>query len=497
MHIREIIVKKLANLLKGKVGILGYGIEGKSTLRFLQKFGISNLIVFDKKEQEAIDGVEFCCGEKYLSHLNQCDIVIRSAGISPLKKEILSYVRYGGKTSSQVELFFDLWKGDIVGVTGTLGKGSCVSMIEHILNKAGVPAFAAGNIGIPVLELIENYYCKGSADVWPILELSSFQLMNLKRSPTIAVALKSTSEHLDWHKDIEEYIEAKANLSRFQNSNDLCVYYGDVRGSRHISNCSMARKSVITHNQNFLEDICCVSKYGHLILLKDLLLEVWDIKKGQKLAELSIDDCAVNGDFQLENIGAAICVALEIGVSVENAISHVKSFIGLEYRMEKVEELSLINSNSKKVKLNFINDSYATRPDATIAAIKSLQNPSSLILGGSEKYADFSELMQTIEESQQLEVIAIIGNTAQRLKKDIKESKFSGEYKIFDTLDEAFVYCVEYILSKNVEDELCDNAKRSILLSPACASFGLFANYKERAKSFNRLVANFKDSLNV
>ena len=150
--------------------------------------------------------------------------MIRSAGIYPLDRELLKFQMNGGVLKSQAEIFFEsVPREKIIGVTGTLGKGSTVSIIKHILDSANEPSVIGGNFGVPMLDLLED-----SSEKTYILELSSFQLMTLGVSPKIGVVLKVSSEHLDWHQSVEEYRDAKANLVRYQKNSDCCIYMEDL-----------------------------------------------------------------------------------------------------------------------------------------------------------------------------------------------------------------------------------------------------------------------------
>ena len=226
------------------VGILGFGIEGKSTLRYLVRKGIREIVVMDKNPVELPElpadvHVKIFSGEKYMDGLKNAVTVVRSAGVYPLQKEIFHFQMNGGALTSQIEIFLKETKSrSVVGVTGTLGKGSTVSMIRHALNACGIPSEIGGNFGVPALDLLENE----TPDRISILELSSFQLMTLPVSPHVAVVLRVSTEHLDWHKSVEEYRDAKANLVRWQKRGDFCVYIRDAEPSAAIARESGAQK---------------------------------------------------------------------------------------------------------------------------------------------------------------------------------------------------------------------------------------------------------------
>ena len=349
------------------VGILGFGVEGKSTLKFLQNKGVKDIIIFDKKD-----------GENYLANLYKCKTIIRSAGVYPLQKEILDAQAKGAELTSQIELFFDIMRSEyphvqIIGVTGTLGKGTCVSMIAHCLKSLNVSYSVGGNFGVPALDLLQEQ------NSTVVLELSSFQLMTLGASPHIGVVLQVTSEHLDWHTSVEQYRDAKANLVRWQTKNDYCVYNAASEGAVQIAEQSGG------------------------------------IKKPYSTLQLSMDEFKVKGTHQLQNMAAATLALECAGMDVSLCINALKHYEGLPLRLQNIGTKTIKN----KI-LTFYNDSYSTRPEAAIAAAGAMDKPFTLILGGSEKHADFTELSQTLAKNNLLKGIALIGFTAERMLKSLQ-----------------------------------------------------------------------------
>ena len=398
-------------ILKEPVGILGFGVEGQSTQKFLQNNGIKDIRIFDQKN-----------GQNYLDGLSDCKTIVRSAGVYPLQKEILNAQSKGALLTSQIELFFELFPHNkIIGVTGTLGKGSCVSMIAHCLKALNIPHAIGGNFGVPALDLLQD------KNRLAVLELSSFQLMTLGVSPHIGVVLQVTSEHLDWHPTVEQYRDAKANLVRWQKRNDYCIYNAASEGAVHIAEQSGS------------------------------------IKKPFETLHVSIEEFKVKGEHQLQNMAAATLALECAGMDVSACINALKTYEGLPYRLQNI---------GTKNGIDFYNDSYSTRPEAAIAAAKAMDKPFAMILGGSEKNADFTELSESLAENKLLKGIALIGFTAQRMQKVLRHENI----QIFENLQQAFDWCL-----KNMENG------GAILLSPACASFGLFANYKQRGEKFNEL----------
>ena len=343
----------------------------------------------------------------------------------------------------------------MVGVTGTLGKGSTVSMISHILDKCGKANAIGGNFGVPALDLLEDE----TPDRISILELSSFQLMTLSISPDVGVVLRVSTEHLDWHKTVEEYRDAKANLVRWQKRDSTCVYLKDAEPTAKIAAESPAKTKYAVS----LAD-------GPSAGDGDAVIDGATLTIGGNTLDLV--DCKVRGIYQLENMAAATLACKALGIDVAEAFEALKSYETLPYRME---------FKGEKNGIEFYNDSYATRPDATIAATGSMKRPFALILGGSEKNADFTELSNIlVKERPNLKRIALIGATAERMLADLKKAGVDDagiKTAIFPTLEEAFA------------DSLSIGQGGTVIMSPACASFGLFKNYKVRGQVFDKLVA--------
>jgi UDP-N-acetylmuramoylalanine--D-glutamate ligase len=453
----------MQNTLVSPVGILGFGVEGQSTLRYLFREGIKDIVVMDKNPVTLPDvptgvNVKVCSGENYLDGLKDCVTVVRSAGVYPMSPELFKFQMNGGLMTSQIQLFLEQTQSKAtVGVTGTLGKGSTVSMISHILTKTGHKNEIGGNFGVPALDLLEDE----TPDRISILELSSFQLMTLSVSPDVGVVLRVSTEHLDWHKSVEEYRDAKANLVRWQKRESTCVYLKDAEPTAKIASESPAKTKYAVS----LADGASNGNGDAVIDGATLTIDG---------STLYLADCKVRGIYQLENMAAATLAVKALGVKVADAFEALKSYETLPFRME---------FKGEKHGIEFYNDSYATRPDATIAATGSMKRPFALILGGSEKNADFTELSEIlVKERPNLKRIALIGATAERMLADLKKAGVDEagiKTAIFPTLEEAFA------------DSLNIGEGGTVIMSPACASFGLFKNYKVRGQVFDKLVTSY------
>ncbi len=440
------------------IGILGYGMEGASTCRFLLARGFTDITVFDRNPPKELDpGVHYAgSGEGspdgYLTGLGAMRTVFRSAGVRPDLPPLAAFLARGGTLTSQTGLAFSLVGADrIIGVTGTVGKGTCCSLLDAMLREAGIPARLGGNIGVPALELA-GALAPGEK---LILELSSFQLSTLALSPRLAGVLRTTSEHLDWHHDRGEYWLHKSRLVSSQPLSGAVAFSADAEGSAWIASRSPARKLPFGSGSEIRIDADAVT---------------WT-KRGFRVP---LAATRLTGAFNLENIAAAGTLALEAGAEPRHVLAAAMTFNGLEHRLEFVRE---------RAGLSFYNDSYATRPEAAIGAVRALSDrPLGLILGGSEKHADFSELASVVAASPHVRAVALIGQTAGRLETSLRgaglpRSDGSPALETCAGLEAAVAFLMERV------------PRGALLLSPACASFGLFENYKERGKAFKKLVA--------
>lgn len=423
-----------------KVAVLGLGIEGKDAIKYLLGQE-AKVTLFDKKSENELDfsdvqkeKINLICGEDYLKNgINGFDFIIRSPGIYPFIPEILRAQKEGTILTSAIKIFFDECKGRTIGVTGTKGKGTTSTLIYEILKADGRDAYLTGNIGKPSLELLP----KLNENSWVVMELSSFQLIDLTKSPHIAVVLNITEDHMDWHKNREEYVEAKKNILKYQNINDFAVINEEYETPRSFGTLGQGQK--ILFSKQTLDP-----KYK-----KDLLLR---------------------GEHNLENIAAAVAAGKAAEVSEDIILKMVESFKGLEHRLELVAEIDGVK---------YYNDSFATGPQPTIAAIKSFTEDETLILGGSDKGLDFDELRSVIEKKDNVKNLILIGDIGEKIGQGIPNKNIIslGHVPMIRIIGTAR----EVTKSGGV-----------VILSPAAASFDMFKNYKDRGNQFKEAVLNLK-----
>ena len=446
------------NFTNKQIAVLGLGIEGRDVCKYLLKQGARNITVFDRKtavelEQiykqfKGLKSLEFKLGQNYLKdRLVDFDIIFRSPAFKLSMPEIVEAKKAGATISSATKLFFDFCPAKIIGVTGTKGKGTTATLIYRILKKAKKKVFLAGNIGEPMLTLLP----KLRKEDLVVLELSSFQLIDMTKSPHLAVVLFISSEHLDYHKDTHEYIQSKANIVIYQTKNDMAILNADNPTSSSFASLTPAK-------------IYCFSRSrkvnGGYVEADKIFLFDKEIGGVSKLK--------LRGAHNWDNVCAAITASRLGGADIDSIKKTVFSFSGLEHRLELVRKYKGVS---------FYNDSFSTTPETAIAAIRAFKEPTILIAGGSEKGSNYTELGKEIAHSS-VKCLILIGQMAEQ----IKQAALRGGYKGKITFQPGKM--------KEIVRKAFAEAKTGevVLLSPACASFDMFKNYKDRGSQFKKYV---------
>ena len=427
----------MINFKNKKIAVIGKGVEGLSSAKYLQEKG-AKVTILDKEQ-----------GDDYLKNLKEYDLIVRSPGV---KLEVLKDVPKE-KITSQTKLFFELCPAKIIGVTGTKGKGTTSSLIYEMLKKQGFDAYLGGNIGVPPFDFLDKLNVHSVV----VLELSSFQLLDIEKSPNIAVVLMTTSEHLNWHKDLEEYINAKRNILRSQTEKDFAVINKDYLASRE--------SDVETNGQVYYVTSVDEAQRGCFIKENAVWIRIGDLE--EKIINTS--EILVPGEHNLENVCASSIASYLAGVQTHNIAQVLKTFKGLEHRLELVASINGVK---------YYDDSFSTTPETAIAAVKAFSNPEILVLGGSSKNSDFTELGKVISESKNIKAIIGIGSEWQKIKSEIINPQ-SEIYFIegADSMEKIVTAASKLAFSGDV-----------VLLSPACASFDMFKNYKDRGEQFKKKV---------
>ena len=444
-----------------KIAILGLGVEGAVSAKFLGAKG-AKIWILDQRKKESLESeflaalegveVEFVLGEEYLSSLSKFDLIVRSPGIKRSLPELKQAEKNGVVITSQTKLFFDLCPSPIIGITGTKGKGTTSTLIYEMLKTAGRDVYLGGNIGVPPFEFLDNL--TGQSLV--VLELSSFQLQDLTKSPHIGVMLMVTSEHLDYHATLEEYVDAKRNLLRFQTTTDFAIVNRDYPASNESDIETNGKVFYVSRERE--TDNGCFALNGKILLRKN----------ANEQEILTTKEIFLPGKHNLENVCAAVMAADLAGVKKEYIVHVLKTFKGLEHRLELVEEIGGVK---------YYDDSFSTIPETTIAAIEAFEAPEVLVLGGSSKNSNFSELGKVIREAKNIRAIIGIGEEWERIKDEIRS-------KGTILLVEGAVTMEQVVKAANKIAKEGD----VVLLSPACASFDMFKNYKERGEQFKTEV---------
>ena len=453
--------KQFFEKLNGKkIAVCGIGISNTPLIKsFLEKG--ARVIACDRRSAEQIgplakelenEGAELKLGDDYLSDL-EVDIIFRTPGMSFNLPELVSARKRGIAVTSEMEVFFDLCPATIFAVTGSDGKTTTTTLIAKMLEAEGKKVFVGGNIGKPLLPEIENI----TADDFVVAELSSFQLISMRKSPDVAVVTNVAPNHLDIHKDMDEYVEAKKNILLHQNAFSRTVLNRDneitesfrsfVRGQS--LGFSMKRR---LNNGAWLDS-------------KGILHMAY---RGIDVPVLDRKDIAVIGDHNVANYLAAITAVWGyVGVDSINKVA--REFGGVAHRIELVRELNGVK---------FYNDSIASSPTRTIAGLKAFDRKVFLIAGGYDKHIPFEPLMPYLVEK--VKTLYLCGDTAQKIEDCLKNYEgYKGSPEIVRTKDIKEATQLAYKAAKSGD---------IITLSPACASFDAFPNFAASGNYFKEVV---------
>lgn len=437
-----------------KVAILGFGLQGKSSFAYWSKDPASEITICDEKPDKKMPaGVKTKLGDDYLKGLARFDVIVRSPSVHPNDIAQANSPGILDKVTTNTNEFFRVCPTkNIIGVTGTKGKGTTSSLIERMLAVAFASqrrVHLGGNIGTPPLDLLTPSVGGGvSPDDWVILELANFQLIDLKYSPKIAVCLMVAAEHMDWHKDLSEYITAKQQLFRHQNKDtDTAIYYAHNANSEHIVSVSPAYK------------LPYMSPPGADVIEDYVTIE------GKQICH--VDDIKLLGKHNWQNICAAVTAVWQITQNVEANRSVITSFGGLEHRLQLVREIDGVK---------YYDDSFGTTPETAIVAIEAFNSPKIVILGGSDKGASYDELADAVMENE-VKAVVVIGDTAPDISSVLRNKGYKNIVQGSDTMSEIVAQAKDASRPGDV-----------VLLSTGCASFGLFKNYQDRGEQFTRAV---------
>ena len=439
--------------LKGKqIAVLGLGVSNRPLVRLLLEFGC-RVIGCDKTPREKLDaevleleksGCVLQVGDTYLDNLN-ADIVFRTPGMHPDNPALVALREKGVLVTSEMDVFFSLCPCYIIAVTGSDGKTTTTTLISEMLKSAGKTVWLGGNIGTPLLPLCRQM----KESDFAVVELSSFQLMDMQHSPNVAVITNLAPNHLDVHKDMQEYVDAKKNIYRYQKDDGKLIVNADNIITKELVGNGVTVSFSRKGSGN-------VQMQGSMIL-----------RNGKKI--LDSRDILIPGVHNIENYMAAI-LAVEGLVADEVIEAVAKNFGGVEHRIEFV---ALRNG------VKFYNDSIASSPSRTIAGLQSFNEPVILIAGGYDKHIPYGVLGPVI--CRHTKKVYLNGDTADQIRKAVESAP---EYKegFPEMIDCGDFTTAVYAAAKDAE------AVDVVLMSPASAAFDQFKNFMERGNYFKKLI---------
>ncbi len=445
--------------LKDKnVLVIGAAVSGIPAVRFLISQG-AKVILNDSKKIEALkDVIDNLCDVEFklvseghpIELAQECDFAILSPGVPldmPLVKELK---RLGKEAIAEIELGYRFAKAPILAITGTNGKTTITMLLGEIIKADSRKAFITGNVGNALVG--EVLFAKEN-DFF-VTEVSSFQLESIVNfRPTVAVITNITPDHLDRHKTMEGYTEAKLRIFENQEENDFAILNWDnelTRGlkSRINSKVLYFSRSIILEEGAWVENN-----------------EIWVSLDGKKDFIIKVEDIFIPGAHNVENVLAASLMAYCAGVSPEIIGKAVKNFKGVEHRVEYVDEIDGVI---------YYNDSKGTNPDASIKAIEAMKRPTVLIAGGYDKSADFDSFIKSFGST--VKWMILLGETKNKIAEAANQNKFLS-YEFVENIEEAVKRASEVAVSGDC-----------VLLSPACASWDMFKNFEQRGRIFKESV---------
>ena len=449
--------------LKGKkVAIIGLGVSNIPLLEYM-KVNNANVTVFDEKEeneanQEALEIVrkynfQANLGKDSLQELKGFDIVFRSPSCLPTRKELLEEKARGAIITSEIEMLMKLAPCKIIGVTGSDGKTTTTSLIYSILKEAGYNVYLGGNIGVPLFTKLE--------DILPqdiiVLELSSFQLMGMELSPNIGVITNITPNHLNIHKDYNEYIEAKKNIFKYQTKDDIVILNYDNEITRKCVQEAHSKVELFSRN----------TKLDNGFIVDGNAIK--ECEDGIRKHVLDTSEVLLRGKHNYENMATALAATKTL-VETEIAVQAIKKFKSVEHRLEFVREID---------GCKWYNDSVSSSPTRTIAGLNSFDEDIVLIAGGYDKNLDYTPIAKPILDK--VKTLILLGETSGKIfeavKQEEEKSKKHIDIHMCETLQETIN------LAKRVA-----KPGEVVLFSPASASFDMFKNFADRGNQFKKLV---------
>jgi UDP-N-acetylmuramoylalanine--D-glutamate ligase len=443
-----------------KLLILGFGREGQSTYRFIhQNFPHLQVAIADRDkdllsrcgEMPGIDSANLHLGENYLDALKDYNLIIKSPGVGLPEGLNLSP---GAILTSQTRLMLQAYHNQIIGITGTKGKSTTSSLVHHLLQTSGIESVLVGNIGRPPFDYL-NQIGPGTTIVY---EMSSHQLEDVVQSPHIAVLLNLFPEHLDRYTSLESYYRAKMNILTRQMEQDIFIYNEDIPEIADRIRAVKGSRRFYTFSNGLQVRNGCYLSGDRIILSND----------GSQSDFIEVtEDFQLKGRHNRMNMMAALLASQMAGANDEAIRQGLKTFKGLEHRLEYVGEHQGVH---------FYNDSIATIPEAAMAAVKSLPGTDTIILGGFDRMLDYTDLVSFMVQSQVMNFI-FTGKAGERMLEIFRATSTEKRLIRADNLKQA----CEEAFQVTAKGKIC-------LLSPAAASYDSFKNFEERGNLFKKIA---------
>ena len=451
--------------LEGKrVLVFGAGISGIGAADLLCKVGACPVIYDgnDKQDPEAIkarleqpENVDIILGELSEEARKTLDLVVMSPGV-PTDLPIVKTLRAQGLPIwGEVELAYQMGKGKVLAITGTNGKTTTTAMLGKIMSDYLDSVYVVGNIGTPYTSVALDT----KEETVTVAEISSFQLETIQDfQPAVSAILNITEDHLNRHHTMECYIETKESITKNQTAGDTCVLNYEDEVLRRFGE-TLQTKVVFFSSKRKLE--------------KGLYLDGEDIFYADGTTDtkvINVNELNILGKHNYENVMAAVGMSVSFGVPMDKIVEVLKRFQAVEHRIEYVTE---------KRGVKFYNDSKGTNPDAAIQGIRAMNRPTLLIGGGYDKQSEYDEWIESFDGK--VKKLVLIGQTKEKIAECAKKHGFE-DVILCDTFEEAIDTCYANAVSGD-----------AVLLSPACASWGMFANYEERGRIFKEYVRNLAE----
>ena len=406
-------------------------------------------------KSEVLKQIPLILGELSEEQMKEIDVTVLSPGV-PTDLPMVNAMREQGIAIwGEIELAYYFSKGRIIAITGTNGKTTTTALTGEIMSNYFEDVKVVGNIGIPYTSVALDT----TEDTVTVAEISSFQLETIHEfKPVVSAILNITPDHLNRHHTMECYIRAKEDITMNQTKEEVCVLNYEDEVLREFAVTCPAKVIFFSSQRKLTEGFYYADK------------EIYYARDGVEELVIHVDDLNILGEHNYENVMSACAMAISVGVPMDSIREVLRRFQAVEHRIECVTE---------KRGVRFYNDSKGTNPDAAIKAIKAMNRPTYLIGGGYDKASEYDEWIESFDGK--VKELVLIGQTAEKIQNCAHQHGFMNTV-IFETFEDAINYCYE----KSVSGD-------AVLLSPACASWGMFANYEERGKIFKEIVRGLKE----